>query len=96
MNQDDLNSMSQVDIRTVDKNSLVDIGKIKINKKASKNERLCHFIQEIRNPYCYICNGVIVKSNFDEQGETLERTLAELISRMGENEEWLHRSEEND
>lgn len=75
----ELKRLSEVDIRTVDKETLVDIEKVHIRTELSKEERLKDYIQKIKNPYCYVANGVIVKLSFGGKG-TLEQCLSRCIS----------------
>lgn len=76
----DIEAMKNVDVRTVSKESLVDIKDIKIDKSLSPEERKKAFVEQIKNPYCYICNGFIVKSKFADNGNTFEDILNNLIS----------------
>lgn len=71
--------MKQVDIQTVDANILMDIDTIKIRKEISKEERLKDFIENIKNPFCFKCNGIIVKAVYNDNGETLEEKLVSLF-----------------
>jgi hypothetical protein len=61
---EELKRMSEVDIRTVDKNELVDIETVKINKELPPIERVEDYIRQIKNPYCYLSHGVKVKISF--------------------------------
>ena len=70
-----LKEMSDVDVRSVSRDSLVDIKDVKIDMKKERKERVLEFLKQIKNPYCFICNGMIVKMNFSKEGETLEDTL---------------------
>lgn len=74
--------MKQVDIQTVDANILMDIDMIKIRKEISKEERLKDFIENIKNPFCFKCNGIIVKAVYNDNGETLEEKLVSLFLTM--------------
>ncbi len=60
----ELESLKDVDIRTVDKASLVDIGDVHINMDLPMLERTINYIKQVRNPYCYKIHGVVVKTNF--------------------------------
>ena len=53
--------MKKVDIRTVELNILEDLDKIDVDKSLTKEERLLDFITKIKNPFCFICNGMVVK-----------------------------------
>lgn len=79
---DELEEMKKVDIRTVDINTLADIGEIKINRELPKKERMLSFINEVRNPFCFICNGMVVKTSYSDTNESLENKLARLCTEM--------------
>ena len=78
----ELEELKKVDIRTVDAGVLADIGKIRIDRTLPKEERLLAFIREVRNPFCFICNGMVVKTSFSDTDENLESKLAKLCARM--------------
>ncbi len=78
----ELEELKKVDIRTVDASALADIGKIKIDRTLPKEERLLAFIREVRNPFCFICNGMVVKTSFSDTDESLENKLAKLCIEM--------------
>lgn len=82
MGEFDISDMRDIDIRTVEKSTLVDVSKIKMDSGLSKDERVRQFTQQIKNPYCFLCEGMIVKSTFSESGDDLETTLMNLIMRM--------------
>lgn len=71
-----LRELAGVDICTVAKESLVDIRDIKIDASKSREERISDYIRQVKNPYCFQCNGIIVKMNFSQSEETLEDKLA--------------------
>ena len=71
-----LKELAGVDICTVAKESLVDIRDVKIDTSKSREERISDYIRQVRNPYCFQCNGIIVKMNFSQSEETLEDKLA--------------------
>ena len=62
--REEIAQMKEVDIRAVDREALVDIKDVKINTELSDTERMIDFMQQIRNPYCYLCNGMVVKTRF--------------------------------
>lgn len=74
-----LEEMKNVDIRTVDKNTLVDICSIKINNTLSPEKRKMVFIEKIKNPYCFLCGDVAVKISFSDNGDSLENIVDKLI-----------------
>lgn len=61
---EELKAMSEVDIRTVDRSTLVDAESVKINTELSTEERIADYISQIKNPYCYLYKGMVVKISF--------------------------------
>lgn len=59
-----LKKMQAVDVRTVDKNALVDISTITIDDSLPREERIRDYIRQIKNPYCYLSNGVVINVSF--------------------------------
>ena len=77
---DDLKKMKLVNIEAVDAESLVDIRDVKINPDLSKEERIAQFLNQIGNPYCFRCNGCVVRVSFIETERTLEDCLQDYFS----------------
>ena len=61
---EELRAMSEVDIRTVDRSTLVDAETVKINTELSTEERIADYIAQIKNPYCYLYKGMAIKISF--------------------------------
>jgi hypothetical protein len=74
-----IETMKNVDLRTVDPAELVDIRDVKIDLKLSGCDRLIDFILQIKNPYCYKCGKAVVKISFAETGATLEDRLESYL-----------------
>ena len=64
MKQIDLEELKKVDVRTVDVSALEDIEKVKVDRSLSAGERWRDFAEKIKNPFCFICNGMIVKISY--------------------------------
>lgn len=75
---EDLRKLVEVDIRTVDPKDLVDIQDVKIDESLPIPERVRDYIRQIRNPYCYLSHGTIVKIRFTGT-KTLEECLKDCI-----------------
>ena len=69
--------MKKVDIRTVELNILEDLDKIDVDKSLTKEERLLDFITKIKNPFCFICNGMVVKTSYSNTKDSLEDKLVQ-------------------
>lgn len=77
-----IQAMQNVDIRTVDRDSLRDIRDVRIDTELPKQERVMDFIRQIGNPYCYRHGKYVVKVSFADTDVTLEdRLLAYLRSK---------------
>lgn len=74
-----LKEMAALDIRDVDRETLVDIEDVKIDVSLPKEERIREYIRQIGNPYCYLCHGVIVKVSFSGN-RSLEDCLMDCVS----------------
>lgn len=75
---EDLEKLKTVDIRTVERNDLIDVMELSEEKTDSdRNGRMQEFIERVKNPYCFMVGGVIVKSSFME-GVSLKQRLQEL------------------
>lgn len=70
--------MEDVDIRTVDPKTLMDIEDVKINTDLPYEERIRDYIRQIKNPYCYRCRGIVVKLSFSGK-RRLEDCLKDAI-----------------
>ena len=79
LTSEELRRLSEIDIRTADKKALVDIDDVNIRSDLPKEERLIEYMKQIKNPYCYLSNGVIVKICFVGK-DTLEQCLSRCIS----------------
>lgn len=74
--------MKQVDIQSIDRDSLVDINDIRIDTKLPREQRLTEFVRQIGNPYCYRCGKVVVKVSFADTDATLEERLEHYLKTL--------------
>ena len=47
-----LRELAEVDIRTVDPSTLVEIGNVRIHENLPVQERVADYVRQIKNPYC--------------------------------------------
>ena len=71
--------MKAVDIRTVDRDSLVDIRDVTIDRTLPKEERIRQFVKQIKNPYCFRCGEAVVKMSFMDTEVTLEDRMEHYL-----------------
>ena len=73
--------LKQVDVRTVDPDTLVDIKEIEIDRTLPKGERIQEFIRQIRNPYCFRVGDMGVKLEFLDSAPPLEDCFTDFLQR---------------
>ena len=80
--REQIEAMQNVDIRTVDPDTLRDIRDVEVNTALPKKDRILDFIRQIGNPYCYRHGKYVVKVSFIDTDVTLEdRMLAYIRSK---------------
>lgn len=79
---DDLKKMKDVDIKTVDVESLRDIRDVKIDPDLPREARIKSFLDQIGNPYLFRCNGHVVRVKFAETDRTLEDCLQDYFNSL--------------
>jgi hypothetical protein len=77
-----LEQMKNVDIRTVDPGTLVDIRGVKVKENQSGEEKLRDYVRQVGNPYCFRVGGVAVKLSFGDSAASLEDRLESLLVRI--------------
>lgn len=73
-----LKEMREVDMHTVEREKLADIKEVKVDTRLPDRERMLDFMRQIKNPYCYISNGMLFKISFTGK-EGLEECLKASI-----------------
>ena len=79
MTQAQLEQMRDVDILTVDPQTLVDRKTVHVNEKLPREQRVRQYARDIKNPYCYLDDGVVVKVSFSDVKDTLEDRLLAYV-----------------
>lgn len=65
-----------------EKNNLIDISTIVINKSLDSKDRIDQFKLQIKDPYHFLCNGVEVKLSFSNNNLNIEECLKEYLKRI--------------
>lgn len=79
---ENISTLKNVDIRTVDKTTLADISTVKINPNDSPEKKMTDYVNQIKNPYCFLCNGYAVKIEFANTGRTIEDCFSDYIDNL--------------
>ena len=77
-----IDEMRNIYVLTVRADQLTDRRDIVIDQKLPQRERLQQYIRQVKNPYCYMDGGVVVKVIFANTKETIEDRLEAYIRSM--------------
>ena len=72
-------AMKSIDPRTVDPSTLMQRSSVRLDPSAPREERLRDFIQQIKNPYCYLDGKTVVKISFTNTATTIEDCLENYL-----------------
>ena len=72
-------TMRSVNPKTVDRSTLVQRDRIRLEPTDAQNNRLLDFIRQIKNPYCYLDGKTVVKITFSKTDTTLEDCLENYL-----------------
>ena len=72
-------NLKNVNLKTVDRSTLVDRSRIRLNPNLSHQDRLRDYVRQIKNPYCYLDGKTVVKITFSETETTLEDCIVHYI-----------------
>lgn len=75
-----ISEMKDVDVRSVDRNTLVQRNSVKVNPKKDKAERVKEYVEQMRNPYCYLDGKTVVKISFANTSRTIEDCMRGYLS----------------
>ena len=78
--EQDMNELKSVDIRNVDKGSLVDLDSVQIDESKPVQERVLSFLEQVQNPYCFRIGDVAVKVNYKSDGPSFQQNFEDLIA----------------
>lgn len=78
---DSLKKMAEVDIRTVRKEDMIDIGTVEFDYSLSQEQRLKNLTEQLKNPYCFQVDEVGVKIEYSDTNRTFEDAFLTLLKR---------------
>lgn len=76
----EMEMLKTADVRMVDRDSLVDIQHIKIDRSLPVEGRIQEFVQKIGNPYCFKVGEVVVKISFSKDGPGFQEQFEKMLS----------------
>lgn len=76
-----LEVMNQSEIDQIDRTELVDIQSVQIDPDLPPDLRMESYLEQIKNPYCFMCKDTVVRLRFEPgEGELRSRLKNFLIS----------------
>ena len=74
-----LGQLRAVDVRSVDKSSLIDLNQVSIDETKPVPERVAEFIRQIQNPYCFRIGDVAIKVVYKEKGPSFQQNMIDIL-----------------
>ena len=74
-----LSQLRAVDVRSVDKSSLIDLNQVSIDETKPVPERVAEFIRQIQNPYCFRIGDVAIKVVYKENGPSFQQNMIDML-----------------
>ena len=82
LTQVDFEALKQVDVRTVDPDTLVDIRTLEIDKALPREQRMAEFVRQVKNPYCFRVGKVAVSVGYSGDGVTFEQRMEHYLQTL--------------
>ena len=82
LSQVDFEALRQVDVRTVDPDTLVDIKELDIDKTLPREQRMAEFVRQVKNPYCFKVGKVAVSVGYSGDGVTFEQRMEHYLQTL--------------
>lgn len=82
-----LEEMKNINPKTVNPDTLVDIATVEVDRSLPRAEQMKQFLKQIKNPYLYKCNGVVVKIAYATTESTIEDRLEQYIRQRSQTKE---------
>lgn len=80
----ELDAMEEVDVRTVDINTLTDIRDIKIDTRLPVEKKLALFAEQTNNLFIHRIGDYVVKVRFQKEGPTIDDKMEEYLRHLAE------------
>ena len=74
-----LEQLRAVDVRSIDKNDLIDLNQVTIDETKPVPERVAEFMRQIHNPYCFRIGDVVIKVVYKENGPSFQQNMIDML-----------------
>ena len=79
---EELQHMKEADIMQADRDQLVDINSIEIDKNRSVESRIRNYLEQVGNPFLVKAGEYILKFTYADCGKDMDDQMVEYVSRM--------------
>jgi len=77
-----IEELRSVDIRAVDKSTLVDVSRVKLDKSLPQDKRMARILRLTKNPYCFRYGDTAIKIEFADNAPPLQNTIESFLIRQ--------------
>lgn len=74
-----LAAMSDIEITEIDRALLINIDNVQIDASLPADRKIESYIQQVKNPYCFLCDETPVRVRFVSNKKTLEQSLSDYF-----------------
>lgn len=74
-----LREMKGVDITKADRSKMVDVNEISVDSSLPVAQKVKNYIEQIKNPYCFLCGDTPVKIRFVSDAKSLKTSLKDYF-----------------
>lgn len=75
----ELKELEKLELMNLNRMSLRELSEIKISQNGTIEEKLSSFLEQIKNPYCFLVNGTAVQISFHNHNQSLEDCLTHYL-----------------
>lgn len=70
-----LDELSRTEIDRIDRELLINIKTVHVDTSLPAAKRMLHYLEQIKNPYCFLCGETPVKIRFSDTGKPLDEAI---------------------
>lgn len=74
-----LREMKSADITKADRSKMVDVNEIFIDSSLPAAQKVKNYIEQTKNPYCFLCGDTPVKIRFVSDAKSLKSSLKDYF-----------------
>lgn len=74
-----LEEMNQLGLEETDRTGLADICAIRIDTNLTPEQRMIDYLEQVKNPYCFLCGDTAVRIRFEPAGGELKSKLKNFL-----------------